>query len=85
MKILVTGCAGFIGSNLTDRLLSDDHKVVGVDSFNDYYDPKLKENNLKYAMEFKNFKLYKKNILDFGELAKIFKIERPQKILQIQP
>ena len=35
--IVVTGCAGFIGSPLTDRLLADGHTVVGVDSFEDYY------------------------------------------------
>ena len=33
MKIIVTGCAGFIGSNLTDRLLSLGHHVIGIDNF----------------------------------------------------
>jgi len=35
--MVVTGCAGFIGSHLTDRLLADGHTVVGIDSFEDYY------------------------------------------------
>ena len=43
---LITGCAGFIGSTLTRRLLEAGHRVVGVDSFNDYYDPALKRANL---------------------------------------
>jgi UDP-glucuronate 4-epimerase len=45
MKYLVTGAAGFIGSHLTEALLADGHDVVAVDSFNDYYDPALKEEN----------------------------------------
>ena len=32
-KVFVTGCAGFIGSNLVDRLLANDHHVVGIDNF----------------------------------------------------
>ena len=38
MNILVTGCAGFIGSHLCERLLVDGHNVIGVDNLNDYYD-----------------------------------------------
>jgi UDP-glucuronate 4-epimerase len=45
MKYVVTGAAGFIGSQLTERLIADGHKVVAVDSFTDYYDPALKEEN----------------------------------------
>jgi len=43
MKFLVTGTAGFIGSHLAGRLLRDGHRVVGLDSFSDYYDVRLKE------------------------------------------
>ncbi|GJM39936.1 MAG: putative UDP-glucose epimerase YtcB [Ardenticatenaceae bacterium] len=45
MKILITGIAGFIGSNLAEHLLSLGHEVVGIDSFTDYYDPALKKLN----------------------------------------
>jgi len=45
MRYVVTGAAGFIGSHLTEALLADGHEVVAVDSFTDYYDPALKEEN----------------------------------------
>ena len=45
MKYVVTGAAGFIGSHLTEALVANGHDVVPVDSFTDYYDPALKEEN----------------------------------------
>ena len=47
MKILITGCAGFIGSHLAERLQSSNHEVIGIDNFSDYYDTKLKRENAK--------------------------------------
>ena len=82
-KILVTGCAGFIGSHLTDRLLKNGHQVAGIDNFNDYYDPKIKERNLENALKSKRFKLYRADILDFGGLLQIFKKEKPQKVVHL--
>ena len=46
MTILVTGSAGFIGSELTLKLLSRGDTVVGIDNHNDYYDPAIKEARL---------------------------------------
>ncbi len=63
-KVLVTGCAGFIGSHLTDRLLADGYGVVGIDSFEDYYPRADKEMNLESAMLSPAFTLYDANILD---------------------
>jgi nucleoside-diphosphate-sugar epimerase len=45
VKYVVTGAAGFIGSHLAEALLERGHEVLGVDSFTDYYDPELKEEN----------------------------------------
>ena len=64
MRALVTGAAGFIGSNLTDRLLTDGHTVVGVDSFSDYYSRTVKESNLTAARGNANFRLYELDLVD---------------------
>jgi UDP-glucose 4-epimerase len=55
MRAFVTGCAGFIGSHLTDSLLVDGHEVVGVDCFNDNYGRTEKRRNLEHALEFDAF------------------------------
>ncbi len=47
MKILITGCAGFIGFHLSRTLLADGHQVVGADNCNAYYDPTLKHDRLE--------------------------------------
>ncbi len=48
MKILVTGAAGFIGSNLACKLVARGDEVVGIDNMNDYYDPRLKNARLRH-------------------------------------
>jgi len=83
MKILVTGCAGFIGSSLVDRLLNDGYIVVGIDNFNDYYDPKIKEENLYEVYKNSQFKIYREDILNFSTLQEIFKMEKPQKVVHL--
>jgi len=47
MRYVVTGAAGFIGSHLAEQLQAEGHDVVGIDSFTDYYDPALKEENAR--------------------------------------
>jgi UDP-glucuronate 4-epimerase len=47
MRYVVTGAAGFIGSQLAEALQSAGHTVLGIDSFTDYYDPALKERNAR--------------------------------------
>ncbi|MDO8840908.1 GDP-mannose 4,6-dehydratase [Methanocalculus sp.] len=63
-KALVTGCAGFIGSTLTDRLLADGFEVIGIDRFSDYYNRELKEQNLAAAMQHPRFTLIEEDIVE---------------------
>ncbi|KKP96319.1 MAG: UDP glucuronic acid epimerase, extended SDR family [Candidatus Moranbacteria bacterium GW2011_GWD2_36_12] len=83
MKILVTGGAGFIGSNLTKKLIDRGDEVVVVDNFNDYYDPKLKEDRIKIFLKGYKFKLYRGDIRDQKFLDKIFKKEKIDKIVHL--
>ena len=61
-KILVTGCAGFIGSNLTDSLIAKNYDVIGIDNFNDYYNPSFKRSNIRHLLRNNKFHLLEKNV-----------------------
>lgn len=69
---LITGGAGFIGSSLADDLLEKNNRVVVIDNFCDFYDPQIKENNIKNALKNDNYKLYRGDIRDKKLLNKIF-------------
>ncbi|MEJ2701500.1 MAG: GDP-mannose 4,6-dehydratase [Sedimentisphaerales bacterium] len=64
MKILVTGAAGFIGSHLCERLLGDGRAVIGVDSFDSFYDPRIKRRNIEDCLKNENFQLVEADIRD---------------------
>jgi len=80
-KVLVTGGAGFIGSSVAQYLLARGDDVVVVDEVNDYYDVRIKENNLKMLRETYSeegrLKIYKTDICDEDVMAKIFETEQP--------
>ena len=66
MKIIVTGNAGFIGNQLTLRLLQEGHSVIGIDNFNsDIYDAKFKHT----IPNSENFKQFQGDILDYNEFG----------------
>ena len=66
MKVLVTGAAGFIGSNIVDRLLADGHQVIGVDNLSTG-----RREFLKNALSHKRFRLHEKDLLDLLSLKGI--------------
>ena len=70
MKALVTGCAGFIGSTLCDRLLADGADVTGIDCFTDYYPRAAKERNLAGALTQPRFRFVESRIQD-ADLASL--------------
>lgn len=73
MNYLITGCAGFIGSNLIDKLLENkDIKLIGIDNLNNFYDKAIKEKNIKDALKNKNFVFIKDDLLNTESLNKIF-------------
>jgi nucleoside-diphosphate-sugar epimerase len=63
MSNIVTGAAGFIGSNLVETLLKQGEKVIGIDEVNDYYDPELKRKNLAHFAKHPNFQLIQKSFI----------------------
>jgi len=71
MKILVTGCAGFIGFHLSLFLLKKNIKVVGIDNINDYYDVKLKKNRLQLLKNYNNFTFNKFDLVNKNKLNSI--------------
>ena len=64
MNALVTGVAGFIGSTLAERLLSEGVDVVGIDSFTDYYPRAIKERNLSEARKQPRFRFVESRVQD---------------------
>ncbi len=68
--ILVTGCCGFIGSHLTERLLKEGEDVLGIDNFDPYYPRQLKMRNLKILRDYKKFQFVEESIL--GDLKHLF-------------
>ena len=83
MKILVTGCSGFIGSHFCQKLLQSDYEVVGIDNFDPYYSLKLKEYNLNLLKENKNFQFVKGDFSEEEILEDIFSKNKIDKIVHI--
>ena len=82
-KILVTGCAGFIGMHLSIDLLKSGYLVFGIDNINGYYDKSLKLDRLKILRSYKNFTFDKIDINDGLKLNDYFKICQPDKVVNL--
>jgi len=73
MRILVTGCAGFIGWKVTESLLKEGHTVVGVDNLNDAYDVRLKEWRLSQLQGQDRLTFSQVDITDWDALSSVFR------------
>jgi UDP-glucuronate 4-epimerase len=83
MKVLVTGAAGFIGSNLTLRLLDRGDTVIGIDNHNDYYDPALKEARLARHAEHRNYTHLRIDLADRKAIDDAFATHRPNRVMNL--
>ena len=85
MTILITGAAGFIGSNLVKAVYKyfNSPKVVGIDNLNDYYDVRLKEERLKELGQNLNFTFIKGNIADKLLIDEVFAKYKPQIVVNL--
>ncbi len=76
MKVLVTGAAGFIGSHLAERLAARGDTVVGVDNFNDYYDPTRKRRNAEAVCRYERVTVLEADIRNRQRMFELFEEHR---------
>lgn len=82
-KILITGCAGFIGFHLSRFLLEQGEKVTGIDNLNDYYEVSLKEARLGLLMPYDGFSFRKGDIADKETVKTLFEEEKPEIVVNL--
>lgn len=82
MKILITGAAGFIGMNLSLKLLKNGYSVIGIDNMNDYYSVSLKEARLD-SLKNENFDFYNINLEDQKKIDNLFDKVRPDVVVNL--
>ena len=83
MRYLVTGAAGFIGSNLAARLAALGHEVVGIDSFNTYYSPELKSLRKKYLLDPYGINVHEFDLCDLNRTSQAVRDIKPDSIFHL--
>ena len=86
MRIFVTGITGFIGFHLCKKLIQKDCQVFGIDNFNSYYDPRLKEERLKELVKVSGnnkFEIFRGDIRNLSSLKKIFADFHPEVVVNL--
>lgn len=83
MKILITGSAGFIGSNLALRLLERGDTVIGIDNHNEYYDPAIKEARLVRHASHPNYTHQRIDLANKSAIEDTFRTHRPQRVVNL--
>ena len=81
--VLITGGAGFIGSHLTDRRLARGDRVVVLDDFNDFYDPRIKRANVAAHRDDGRYRLVEGDIRDRALVFRLFEEERFDAVLHL--
>jgi UDP-glucuronate 4-epimerase len=83
MKVLITGCAGFIGMYVAERLLARGDQVVGIDNLNDYYEVALKEARLARLQPKSGFAARHLDVADREGMAELFRTEKPDAVINL--
>ncbi len=82
-RVLVTGAAGFIGSHVVDALLARGDRVLGVDNFDDFYDPALKRANIDAACASSAFTLHDADVRDATAMARAMRAIEPDVVVHL--